>query len=130
MKSAASWMTLTKLGRVPGSIVAANGRTWGFCRIRIEYRVGGHCVAVVPLWLSGLLHSSRLIRAKGGGMASTAGVMYNRFWALGKREGWIRIEEYEAAGEQRERELADESQALAAKSPSGKTNHIERNKSC
>ena len=102
--SAASWFTMTRLGAVPGSVVATNGKTWGFCKIRIDYRAGGYQVAIVPMWLAGFLSMSRLIKGVTG-PASTAAVMFGRFWSRGQAEGWIKIESFESAAEQRSREM-------------------------
>ncbi len=91
-----SWFTITHLGVEPGTIAAANGKLWGFLKVRLDYDSGGHVVAVVPMWLDGML-SMR-----------TGGKAWHKHWKRGLREGWVQVSEYVGAAEQRARELEEQ----------------------
>ena len=107
MIASSSWFTATCLGAVPGTITAANGKRWGFCRIRVDYREGGFEIATVPLWLAGMLRMGRKVAGKDG-LISTASWAWHRFWKRGRSEGWIQIDGgMETAGDVLARDLRE-----------------------
>lgn len=94
-----SWLHLTYLTPCAGvAILPGSPRSWGFCRIRLDYHRGGHVIATVPQWLAGQL-------SMGAHPSRSAGKTYHRQWNRGLAAGWIVEHERESAAEKRAREL-------------------------
>lgn len=102
-----SWMTVRHLGTELGTIESASGKLWGYARVAIEYRAGGYCEALVPMWLAGQLMMSRLVKGKSG-LVTMSSRAYNTSWKRGLGEGWVKIVSRTTAAEDRAYELYQE----------------------
>ncbi len=89
------WLRCRYLAGFTGHVVV-DGRPWGYCRVRIDYRRGGFTIATVPLWLAGFLSME------------SRGKQWHRHWQRGQDEEWIKVEERKSAAEIRAESLASE----------------------
>lgn len=107
MTKRASWFGIEILDSFVGTETFL-GRTWGMARIRLDYDRGGWTIADAPIWLLGFFFMERPIQGKTR-IGTTAGVLWNRYWRLGQKQGWVRLIEVVTAEDLLKMELGDAS---------------------